>query len=378
MIKINSTLFGKLSAQQFLQKYWQKKPLLIRDAFPNFKNFLNKEKLIALSCKEDIQSRLIRFQSRQWTLDVGPFKKHYLSQLTGHWTLLVQGLNYFLPEAESLLKTFHFIPHARLDDLMVSFAPDGGSVGPHFDSYDVFLLQGQGTRLWKISKQNDQTLIPNAPLRILKNFKSEEEWILNPGDMLYLPPKYAHHGIARGECMTYSIGFRAVSAEEITQAFLMFLQDHLHLTGRYTDPDLTLSKHPAEISQQMIVKIEKMIRKIKFNKNDIENFLGAYLSEPKANLIFDPPDPAMSEKEFFKLAIQHGIMLDLKSQILFTHKQFFINGESFTVHAQIKPYLKKLADEREIMLSLNTIQKIGFLLYEWYLNGYVRIKTWKK
>lgn len=378
MIKKNNTLFNTISTKQFLQKYWQKKPLLIQDAFPHFKSFLNKEKLIKLSCNHDIQSRLIRLQNQQWTLDVGPFKKKNFAQLKGHWTLLVQGLNYFLPEAESLLKAFNFIPHARLDDLMVSVAPDGGGVGPHFDSYDVFLLQGQGQRLWQISKQKNQAFIPDAPLRILKNFKAEQEWVLNPGDMLYLPPRYAHNGIAQGESITYSIGFRAVSFQEITQAFLMFLQDQLQLSGRYTDPDLKLLKHPAEISKQMVTKIEKIIKKIHFNKNDIEKFIGCYLSEPKAQLTFDPPHPAMEKKQFLKLAFEKGIMLDLKSQILFTHKQFFVNGETFPCSAAVKPYLKKLADERELMPSYQVIQKIGSFIYEWYLNGYLWIKTWKK
>ncbi|HYD33010.1 MAG TPA: cupin domain-containing protein, partial [Methylophilaceae bacterium] len=198
-------LLGGLTAEQFLQEYWQKKPLLIRNAIPDFSGLLRPEELAGLACEEGVQSRLVSQQRNKWRVEEGPFEEERFLKLPArNWTLLVQEVNHHLDEADALLRRFNFIPYARLDDLMVSYAPDEGGVGPHFDSYDVFLLQGQGKRLWRISEQKDLSLIADAPLRILKHFETEQEWLLGPGDMLYLPPHIAHWGIAKGDCMTYS------------------------------------------------------------------------------------------------------------------------------------------------------------------------------
>lgn len=370
---MNYSILGKLSAPDFLRQYWQKKPLLIRNALPNFKGFLPKKGLFDLSNNEEIQSRLVSCKQGQWDVLYGPFRKKTLTQLTGEWTLLVQGINYFLPEAETLLKNFNFIPHARLDDLMISFAPDGGGVGPHFDSYDVFLLQGSGKRLWQISKQKDQSLLPDVPLRILKNFVPEEEFILEPGDMLYLPPNYAHNGVAIGDCMTYSIGFRALSHQEIAMEFLVYLQDNLELAGRYSDPGLKVGKHPAQISNDMLAKVASVIKKIQFKKTDIEKFLGQYLTEPKSQIFFHPPESPMVKTAFFKLAKKKGLCLDLKSQLLFTQKMFYMNGEIFSFNSAMPTLIKELADHREIGPFKTIDKKTGDLLYEWYLQGNIRI-----
>lgn len=361
-------ILGGLSAAQFLKEYWQKKPLLIRNAFPQFKGLLDKNKLLALACQEDAESRIVSFHHETWDLAHGPFKKRDFSKLPQNWTLLVQGINQFYPEAEALLKNFNFIPHARLDDLMISYATDGSGVGPHFDSYDVFLLQGSGKRLWQISKQKDQTLSPDAPLRILENFKSEQEWLLEPGDMLYLPPNYAHNGVAVGECMTYSIGFRAPHHQELVSEFLIYLQDHLETEGMYADPELTVAKHPAQISDAMIDKVTTILEKIRFGKKEIKHFLGMYLSEPKSNVFFQSSEPLLSRNKFLKLAKQHGIRLDLKSQMLFTSDSFFINGESYAFSSSTKPALKKLADNRELDLWPD---EMSDLIYEWYAEGYL-------
>jgi 50S ribosomal protein L16 3-hydroxylase len=201
---MKNTLLGGLTPQRFLRDYWQKKPLLIRQAVPGFAGLLDPKQLMALACDEDAQARLVTYQRGEFNLRHSPFATKDFSGLSkkGQWSVLVQGVNHFLPEAGELLKHFDFIPHARLDDLMVSYAPKGGGVGPHFDAYDVFLLQGHGHRRWQISTQADQTLIEGAPLRILKDFKVEQEWVLEPGDMLYLPPHCAHNGIAEDDRMT--------------------------------------------------------------------------------------------------------------------------------------------------------------------------------
>ncbi|WP_341648763.1 cupin domain-containing protein [Thauera humireducens] len=205
------TLLGGLSAREFLAEYWQKKPLLIRQAVPGFTGVLSKDELFDLACDPDVESRYIRLPADglegDWTLEHGPQSRGRLRGKKQPWTVLVQGLNLWVPDGDRLLHRFDFIPQARLDDLMVSYAVDGGGVGPHFDNYDVFLLQGMGKRRWQISDQADRSLIEGAPLRILKNFQPAEDWVLEPGDMLYLPPHWAHNGVAIGECTTYSIGF---------------------------------------------------------------------------------------------------------------------------------------------------------------------------
>ena len=188
-------LLGNISPAQFLAEYWQKKPLLIKQAIPHFKGLLDANELAGLACEDEVQSRIVQFKKSQWSVKSGPFDERDFAKLgKNDWTLLVQSVNHYLPEAADLLAQFHFIPHARLDDLMVSYAPKGGGVGAHVDSYDVFLLQGSGHRNWKISEQTDLSLVEGAPLRILKNFKAEQEWVLEAGDMLYLPPQIAHWG----------------------------------------------------------------------------------------------------------------------------------------------------------------------------------------
>jgi len=341
-----NTLLGGLSPARFLRDVWHKHPLLIRGAVPGFAGLLSTVDMLHLAGRDDVESRLIQGSGTHWQLAHGPFNKSDFKRLpkTG-WTLLVQSLNHFLPEADALLTDFNFVPHARLDDLMVSYAVPGGSVGPHFDSYDVFLLQGQGHRRWQISTQTDLALLDGAPLKILRHFEAESEWVLGPGDMLYLPPHVAHYGVAEDACMTYSIGFRAPTAEELAHGFLMHLQDTLKLEGRYADPDLRLQTHPGEISRAMLRQIEGMIARIKWSRRDIAEFAGRYLSDPKPNVFFDAPDGPLGRTAFSKQANKFGVALDPKSRLLFSGGRFFINGEAFTV-ARGAAALKRLADTR--------------------------------
>lgn len=366
---------GGLTAQEFLTEYWQKKPLLIRQAFPGFGDWLTPDELAGLACEEDAQSRLVLERRGKWYLENGPFDEARFAALPKKgWSLLVQGVNHFLPEGEALLQQFDFIPTARLDDLMVSFAPDGGGVGPHFDSYDVFLLQGHGRRLWRISEQQDMALVEGAPLRILKHFDTLQEWLLEPGDMLYLPPRYAHWGIAVGECMTWSVGFRAPTAQELGVQFLSHMQEHLHLDGMYADPDLQLQEHPAEISMQMVDKVEYMLQSIKWNKADISNFLGEYLTEPKPHVVFDPPR-RMAKQKFQDQLAKTGVKLDLKSQMLTHDRRVFINGESVEVEQAALPLLRQLADMRALPAMRATepsMAQVVELLWLWSCAGYLQ------
>ncbi|WP_242447199.1 cupin domain-containing protein [Nitrosomonas supralitoralis] len=375
-LSINNKIIslGGISSKEFLRDYWQKRPLLIRNALPGFNGLLTRDELIQYACTEDVQSRLVAQKKSGWHLKHGPLSSDDFAKLPKkQWTLLVQEVNHFLPAARNLLKKFCFIPHARLDDLMVSYAPKGGGIGPHFDSYDVFLLQGMGSRRWQISAQQDDQFIPDAPLRILKNFLPEQEWILNAGDMLYLPPKYAHNGIAEVDCMTYSIGFRAPSSHELMTQFLVYLQDNLVTEGRYADPGLRLQVHPSRINAAMLSQVDSILKKIKWNRNEIENFLGVYLSEPKSHVYFEPPTNPLSPASFRQKIIKSGVQLNLKSRMLSGANKFFMNGEIFDVGNDTYPLLLKLADDQEILPSSNMNEESEQILYQWYINGYIEV-----
>lgn len=364
-------LLGGLSPARFLREVWHKRPLLIRNAVPGFAGLLSPREMEQLSCRDDVESRLVQGSGTQWQLDHGPFSKRDFKRLPKtEWTLLIQSLNHFLPEADALLGRFSFIPHARLDDLMVSYAVPGGSVGPHFDSYDVFLLQGQGHRRWQVSTQTDLALLDGAPLKILRRFKAEDEWVLGPGDMLYLPPHVAHYGVAEDPCMTYSIGFRAPTTEELAQGFLMHLQDTLRLDGRYADPDLRPQAHPGEIGRAMLDQIEAMLANIRWGRRDVAEFAGRYLSEPKSSVFFSAPDAPLGHAAFARAASRHGVALDPKSRLLFGGKRFFINGEAFTPARGETAALKRLADTRRLAASPAGLPE---RLYDWYQAGWLEI-----
>jgi len=369
---MKNALLGGMSPDRFLRDVWHKRPLLIRNAIPGFTGLLSPAEMQQLACREDVESRLVQGSGTRWHLDHGPFRKSDFKRLPkAEWTLLVQSVNHFLPEADALLSRFDFVPHARLDDLMVSYAVPGGSVGPHFDSYDVFLLQGQGHRRWRVSTQTDLALIDGAPLKILKHFDVEEEWVLGPGDMLYLPPHAAHHGIAEDHCMTYSIGFRAPTTEELAHGFLMHLQDTLQFEGRYADPGLRLQAHPGEIGDAMVRQIERMIGQIKWGRSEIAEFAGRYLSEPKPNVFFYPPEAPLARAAFNRAAAKSGIALDPKSRLLFGGARYFINGEAFTPDAAEIPALQTLADTRryEGPLAPALRQRV----YDWYVAGWLEL-----
>jgi len=383
-------LLGGITASEFLQHYWHKKPLLIKNAIPGFKGLLSPDELAGLACEDEVQSRIVEEIKGKWHASHGPFDESDFSNLPEkpdpkhRWTLLVQSVNHHLPEAADLLSQFNFIPHARLDDLMVSYAPDGGGVGPHFDSYDVFLLQGQGKRLWRISEQTDLSLVEGAPLRILKNFDTAQEWLVEAGDLLYLPPHLAHWGIAvsdgNTDCMTYSIGFRAPKVQELATEFLGFMQDKLNknvnaLPGIYQDADLTLQEHPAEISSSMISKVADILKTIQWSDQHVADFLGSYLSEPKPDVFFNP-NKKISLRKFHENLLQHGICLDLKSQMLFTAQYFYLNGEAIAATGPSASLLSVLADHRkltsaDIALTGNIEPAIIEQLHVWYLAGYL-------
>ena len=365
------TLLGGLSAEQFLKEYWQKKPLLVRQALPGFQGLLTRDEMLALAGRDDVESRFVS-QAGGWTIEHGPFPRAALRRRQKPWTVLVQGLNLVLPAADEMMRRFSFIPYARLDDLMVSYANDGGGVGPHFDSYDVFLLQGIGRRRWRIGNQEDQTLIEGLPIRILKDFKPVHDWLLEPGDLLYLPPEWAHDGVAEGECMTYSVGFRAAPAQELAELFLGYLQEQVRLDGRYRDPDLRLQRQPAKIGSAMIDQVTSILSGIHWDRALVRDFLGCQLSEPKAQVFFDPPAKPLSAKQFAQAVRRRGIALDARSQMLFTGKRLFINGERADSGIADCQLLRKLANKRTLPPGEFPVEAVQ-ALYQWYRCGFVRV-----
>ncbi|MGZ3441329.1 MAG: cupin domain-containing protein, partial [Polyangia bacterium] len=232
------SVLGGLSPASFLRDYWQKRPLVVRQAIPGFRGLIDRDSLLGLATRGDATSRLVLEHPRRrarWERHDGPFGGLEAGMLPeSHWTVLVHGVESLVPGGWELLRAFSFIPAARIDDLMVSYAADRGSVGPHDDRYDVFLLQGPGRRRWQVMMGGDRAVDPNAAIRVLKHFVADDEWLLEAGDMLYLPPGVAHHGVAEGPSFTYSIGFLAPSHEELVHSVLGYLG---HALAPRLDPE---------------------------------------------------------------------------------------------------------------------------------------------
>jgi 50S ribosomal protein L16 3-hydroxylase len=371
-------ILGKISNDVFLKKYWQKKPLLIRDAIKNFKSPITEKDLFRIAQNENAISRLIEFKRGIWQVKYGPFKKLDLpKKINTPWTILVQNMNHHLPFAESFLNLFKFIPYARLDDLMVSFATKKGSVGPHFDSYDVFLFQAKGEREWKISEQKKFSLDKKSAIKIITNFKVKNTWVLKPGDLLYLPPNVGHWGVSQSDdCLTYSIGFRAPGTFEIQSKFLDFIQDNL-ITNKndlYRDPNLNLQKNPAEINSNMIKKIQRIVNQLRWNTNSINNFIGQLLTEPIEGAVFET-SKSMTAEVFIKDLIKKPLKLNPKTRMLFIKNNFFINGELIEADKKSIMYLKQLANDREISikstLNKKDLNALGIVLLPLYLSGFI-------
>lgn len=371
---MNRSLLGALEPAQFLRKHWQKKPLLVRAALPEAARLFSRSSIMRLACRDDVESRLVSRLNRRWRVDHGPFRARELAQLPKQgWTLLVQGVESHLPQARALMARFDFIPRARQDDVMVSIAPPGGGVGPHFDSYDVFLLQTRGARRWRLSAQSDLRLVHGAPLRILRRFVPSNVLDVEAGDLLYLPPHYAHDGVARSDCITCSIGFRAPGRLEICQAFLAWLQDEIRVQGRYADRDLALQRHPAWISDAMLARVEAMLGALAWRRRDILRFLGEYLTEPKPQTWFTPPRRPLAYARFVHAAHRRGVKLALKSRMLFRDRSVFINGDQVPMPAGARAALIALADGRSLVPWPRAADAFAATLYQWYKCGYVEL-----
>lgn len=342
-------VLGNLTIEEFLRDYWQQKPVLIRNAMPDFEPLLPADELAGLSLEDDIESRLIieEGKSGPWEIRKGPFtEEDYRSLPENKWTLLVQAVDQYLPEAADLLEHFRFLPSWRIDDLMISYAVDGGSVGPHYDQYDVFLLQAEGQREWRIGQMcSEQSSILKGPaLRILADFEETERWVLNPGDMLYLPPQWAHYGISQGECMTYSIGFRAPSAAELLERTIDAVLPTLTEDQRYSDPAITQQAHTSEIGDDALKRLRALLEKSLNNDTLLADTLGQLLTESKYP-DQSPEFSASSLTQEFNEENWQDFVTDISTEQCLTrseaarfawhqsasHIQFFAQGESTTL-----------------------------------------------
>lgn len=343
-------LLGGLTAQQFMRRHWQKKPLLVRQAMPAMVPPIARPALFEMAAREDVESRLIRHGSAGWTLKHGPFARRMLPALQQPgWTLLVQGADLHDQGAHELMTQFRFVPDARLDDLMISYASDGGGVGPHFDSYDVFLLQAQGRRRWSIGRQRDLQLQPDVPLKILAQFEPEQTFVLEAGDMLYLPPRYAHDGLAvGGDCMTYSIGLRSPAAAplgadllaRIAEAHADELQDAAAGSAvHYRDPKQPALDRPAEMPPALQAFAREAVLAALRDGDVIDRALGESMTEPKPTVWFDQGElPAQ----------WNAIVLDRRTRMLYDTRHLYINGESFRAAGRDARLMQQLADRRSL------------------------------
>ena len=303
-------LLGGLTPRQFLRDYWQKKPLLVRQAFPDFESPLSPDELAGLSLEDCVESRLIIEHGAQpWELRRGPFAEDSFSQLPARdWTLLVQAVDQFVPEVAELLEHFRFLPSWRIDDVMISYAAPGGGVGPHFDNYDVFLLQGHGHRRWRIGQMcdSDSALLDHSDLRILADFQQTDEWLLAPGDMLYLPPRLAHYGIAEDDCMTYSVGFRAPSASEVLVHFTDFVAQFLPDEERYADADLQPGGEPQQIQADALQRLRGLLNQHLQDDRLLMAWFGQFMTEPRYPELLQGEDLQASQ---LQQALDEGAML---------------------------------------------------------------------
>ena len=367
-------LLAGLSPAQFMKRHWQKKPLLVRQAWPGVQPPLPRAALFALACSEGVEARLVAREGQgkaaRWRVRQSPLPRSALPPLSRPaWTLLVQGLDLHVPAAHAMLQAFRFVPDARLDDLMVSWASAGGGVGPHLDSYDVFLLQVQGKRRWRIGRAKDPQWLPGAPLKLLQNFVPEEEWVLEPGDMLYLPPRWAHDGVAvGGDCMTCSVGFRAPSADELAHDLLQRLgEEEIFNKTIYRDPRQPATAAPGAVPPALLAFAQEAVTRRLAEPHAVARALGESLTEPKGNVWFNGPGRSRRRGRLFD-----PVQLSARTRMLYDEQHIYINGDAFEAAGRDAQIMRCLADERALDRSAVARLSPGAreLLDEWIASGW--------
>jgi 50S ribosomal protein L16 3-hydroxylase len=357
-MEATNNLLGDISHETFMEEYWQKKPLLVRQAFTDFKSPITADELAGLACEEEVNSRIVMEKDgiHPWFPIFGPMNEEIYSSLPEtHWSLVVNDLEKYLPELSWIIDRFRFIPEWRLDDLMISYAADAGSVGPHLDLYDVFILQGQGQRRWQISRQavTEDNQVKETPLRIQKDFQAEEEWVVEPGDMLYIPPGVSHHGVSLGESLSYSIGFRATSHADIVNGFIDHLTQNLSPLLTYQDPDQLVQQHSNEIKQDALDRVTEILKEyLRPDHPELQRWFGRFVSDNKADLMTEPEIEVDSIEELQQLADTAVINRSPASRFAFAQNPentlLFIDGEDYEVNAE---FAKALCKQRQINLD---------------------------
>lgn len=377
--------FHEIDVNKFLTEYWQKKPLLIRQALPDFVNALTADELAGLSMEEEIESRLV-FETPEkapyWHLKRGPFiAKDFKTLPETHWTLLVQGVDRFIPEVTQMLDYFNFIPQWRVDDVMISYAVEHGSVGPHYDNYDVFLYQAQGKRKWSLTTKHCRTdnYLPGVELRIMQQFLTEEEYILEEGDMLYLPPHVGHYGIAIGnDCMTYSFGYRSYQGQELLDSFADYLAEKKPTGLLYQDPDWTVNQGSAEITKQAWLNAKKLLQTVIDDESHLQHWFGCFVTQfdQQAETLLPIPlaDEEMIDIGLFtrQLTKSEGMIRNASCRFAYqvnsqeSRLNLFINGDEWPDN-DVSPALIKLVCNHRLLTNTallpfrNREQDLAFL-----------------
>ncbi|WP_336970130.1 cupin domain-containing protein [Sphingobium aromaticiconvertens] len=357
--------FSHFDIDLFLSDYWQKKPLLIKNPWMSWSNPLEPDELAGMACETGVESRLI-MQARDGANDVlkvehGPLAETRFGQLgKAPWTLLVQAVDHAVPDVAALIAPFRFIPNWRIDDVMVSYATDQGGVGAHFDQYDVFLIQGLGKRCWQVGGlcTADTPLLPHEDLRLLDSFEATNEWVLEPGDILYVPPGIAHNGIAVGDdCMTYSIGLRAPSRSELIEDWSDHLVGEMQDDDRYGDPDLRVQDNPGEISAQALADMHAMITEAVQDRDAFARWFGQYNSTRKnPDIEWEPEDPVQVEDISAFLAYDVPLFRNSASRFSFIRQSevtllLFVDGQCFACSEDMMAFAEQLCAQEHIIID---------------------------
>ena len=376
MPKLNSPPLGDMPLETFIKDYWQKKPLYIPNAIADVSSPIEADELAGLACEDEVESRLIIQNGNEWLLEHGPFNEEKFSKLPKEcWTLLVQAVDHWVPQAADMLENFNFIPRWRIDDLMMSYAVNGGGVGPHFDNYDVFLVQIQGERKWQVGGKcnEDSPQQEHLPVMILSEFEAHETYICKPGDILYVPPGYSHNGIAVGDgCMTCSIGFRAPSHSDILCEYTDYIGEQLSEALRYQDPDLVLQENTGELSEQALAKVQNILSQYVNDKAAISEWFGQYITRPKYPRDSEQEANELTQEELKRYLEQDGVLRRNESsrfayQIKDNETLLFVDGEYIKTEAQNSNLAEILCSQRilqkqDFELSKNNIALLLILL----------------
>ncbi len=358
-------MLGGMSAAAFMQTVWQRQPMVFRQALHVADRLPSRRDLFALAKREDVESRLVRDDARKgWSLQRGPIERTP-TLATPKWTLLVQGVDLHHDGAHALMQRFRFVPDARLDDIMISWASEGGGVGPHTDRYDVFLLQVHGTRRWSIAPPSDYPMVPGLPLRIIDGFKPTQTFELGPGDMLYLPPMWAHDGVAvGGDCMTCSVGFTVPQADDLARELVLRMGEHWDDDALYADADQAATRTPARVPAELQAFARQSVARMMREPGALACAMGEWLTEPKASVWFEPSPSDWA---------QGDVVLDRKTKMLYDAQHVFINGEAFQARGRDARCLQAMANARGLsraaLLSMSNDARA--VLAQWHELGWI-------